>query len=164
SLCPGYVEVDSFGPDDEYEDEEEIAYVTLDLGNVEPTLVPSVSSYRLIGLDTPTPYLQLAGTIFKGHHTSLLGSELLFTDAQHDVVHKRSISHVGTTDQRISFKEVRLQPKGASDEDLAAPTPMSKGKEKELRSLGSEQLVDRMTGKFVPEATPRSRARDKGKK
>ena len=48
SLCPGYTQVDAFGPDDEYEDEEEIVYVTLDMGNVEPTLVPSSTSYRLI--------------------------------------------------------------------------------------------------------------------
>lgn len=54
TLCPGYTQVSSFGPDDEYERgedgavEEEVSYVTLDLGSVEPTLVPSSSSYRLI--------------------------------------------------------------------------------------------------------------------
>jgi general transcription factor 3C polypeptide 6 len=57
-LFPGYTQVDSFGPDDEYElDQEEVSYVTLDLGSVEPTLVPSSSSYRLIvrqiGLEGP---------------------------------------------------------------------------------------------------------------
>lgn len=48
SLCPGYRQVESFGPDEEYEDEEEVFYVTLDMGNVEPTLVPSSTSYKLI--------------------------------------------------------------------------------------------------------------------
>ena len=49
SLFPGYKHVESFGADSEYEDaEEEVEYVTLDLGTVEPTLVPSSSSYRLI--------------------------------------------------------------------------------------------------------------------
>lgn len=48
SLCPGYHQVDAFGSNEEYESEEEITYVTLDLGAVEPTLVPSSSSYRLI--------------------------------------------------------------------------------------------------------------------
>lgn len=47
TLLPGYKHVESFGPDSEYE-EEEVEYVTLDLGTVEPTLVPSSSSYRLI--------------------------------------------------------------------------------------------------------------------
>lgn len=49
SLCPGYRQVDSFGADDEYESDEEVFYVTLDLGAaVEPTLVASSSNYRLI--------------------------------------------------------------------------------------------------------------------
>ena len=47
SLCPGYRQVDAFGPNEDYEDEE-VTYVTLDLGNIEPTLVPSSSTYRLI--------------------------------------------------------------------------------------------------------------------
>ncbi|EEB93300.1 hypothetical protein MPER_08067 [Moniliophthora perniciosa FA553] len=81
SLCPGYKFVQEFGPDEEYEEEEEeVFYVTMELGNIEPTLVPSSDSIRLIGLDTPTPFLQLAGTIFKGSHDLLLGSELLFTE------------------------------------------------------------------------------------
>lgn len=46
--------MESFGPDEDYEHlengeiDEEVVYVTLDLGQVEPTLVPSSSSYRLI--------------------------------------------------------------------------------------------------------------------
>lgn len=48
SLCPGYTQVESFGPDEDYEDEE-VSYVTLDLGaSVEPTLLASSSTYRLI--------------------------------------------------------------------------------------------------------------------
>jgi hypothetical protein len=48
SLCPGYKQVETFGPEEEYEDEEEVSYVVLDLGNVEPTLVPTSSTYKLI--------------------------------------------------------------------------------------------------------------------
>ncbi|PBK83406.1 hypothetical protein ARMGADRAFT_945104, partial [Armillaria gallica] len=81
-LCPGYHQVTQFGPDDDYEDEEEeIFYVTLELGNVEPVLIPSCDSYHLVGLDTPTPFLQLAGTVLKGRHETLLGTELLFSGA-----------------------------------------------------------------------------------
>lgn len=47
-LCPGYRHVEQFGPDEEYEDEVENFYVTLDLGAVEPTLIPNSSTYRLI--------------------------------------------------------------------------------------------------------------------
>jgi hypothetical protein len=51
SLCPGYKQVDAFNPNDDYysdDEEEDVSYVTLDLGNIEPTLVPSSSTYRLI--------------------------------------------------------------------------------------------------------------------
>lgn len=53
-LAPGFRHVDAFDSDSLYEcDEngeviEEVSYVTLDLGAVEPTLVPSTSTYRLI--------------------------------------------------------------------------------------------------------------------
>jgi hypothetical protein len=47
SLCPGYKEVEAFGPDEEYE-EEEVTYVTLDLASADPTLIPSSPDYRLI--------------------------------------------------------------------------------------------------------------------
>ncbi|KAH8109059.1 hypothetical protein DFH11DRAFT_1516025 [Phellopilus nigrolimitatus] len=81
-LFPGYKHVDAFGADDEYEsDEVEECYVTLDLGSVEQTLVPSSASYRLIGLDTPTPFLQLSGTVMRGQVRTLLGTELIFKDA-----------------------------------------------------------------------------------
>lgn len=53
-LASGFCHVDAFDSDDNYERNEqgevieEISYVTLDLGAVEPTLVPSSSTYRLI--------------------------------------------------------------------------------------------------------------------
>ena len=48
NLCPGYTNVEAFGPDEDYESEEEIHYITLDLGDIEPQLVPSSTTYRLI--------------------------------------------------------------------------------------------------------------------
>ena len=48
TLCPGYKQVEAVGPEEEYEDEEEVSYVVLDVGNVEPTLVPTSSTYKLI--------------------------------------------------------------------------------------------------------------------
>ncbi|KAJ3916543.1 hypothetical protein F5877DRAFT_46420 [Lentinula edodes] len=119
-LCPGYRHVEQFGPDEEYEDEVEDFYVTLDLGAVEPTLIPSSSTYRLIGLDTPTPFMQLSGTVLQGRHESLLGTELLFVegkDAQDRS--KRHLSFTSTTEQRIRFKEVQLRPKVPAGVDSA---------------------------------------------
>ncbi|KAI0324199.1 hypothetical protein GY45DRAFT_1289295 [Cubamyces sp. BRFM 1775] len=138
-MFPGYENVEAFGPDEDYETEEEIEYVTLDLGTIEPTLVPSSSTYRLIGLDTPTPYLQLSGTKLKGQHQSLLGTELLFTEASgmccgsrdeqhqhHQPQGKRPLVHVATTERRIRFKEVELKPKGEGAAPDAAASSTSK--------------------------------------
>ncbi|KAK0489805.1 hypothetical protein EDD18DRAFT_1109950 [Armillaria luteobubalina] len=82
ALCPGYHQVTQFGPDGGYEEEEEITYIALELGN---------------GLDTGTPFLQLTGTVLEGRHEVLLGTELLFSES---------------TRQRICFREVRLEEKG----------------------------------------------------
>ncbi|KAG1876775.1 hypothetical protein C8R48DRAFT_576259, partial [Suillus tomentosus] len=108
----GYRQVDSFGPDEEYSSDTEEFYVTLDLGTVEPTLLPSSSTYRLVGLDTPTPFLQLSGSFFRGRHDTLLGSELLFTEGKNDSERNtRALTHVGVTERRIRFKEVQLRQK-----------------------------------------------------
>jgi hypothetical protein len=49
TLFPGCKHVESFGPDDDYEEGSgEECYVTLDLGSVDQTLVPSSSTYRLV--------------------------------------------------------------------------------------------------------------------
>ncbi|KAJ7641347.1 hypothetical protein FB45DRAFT_899990 [Roridomyces roridus] len=146
SVCPGYKQVEAFGPDDEYE-EEEIAYVTLDLGNVEPTLIPSSSNYRLIGLDTPTPFLQLSGTVFKGRHDSLLGTEMLFTDGKDPSdSSKRAVTHVANTEQRICFKEVQLRPK-----------PEVVAEEVEVNEEQERHKLDMMTGKTARVPLPRGR-------
>ena len=47
TFCPGYVHVEDFSQDDEYEDEE-VCYVTVELENVEPTLIASSEHMRLI--------------------------------------------------------------------------------------------------------------------
>ncbi|KAG6875894.1 hypothetical protein C0992_001890 [Termitomyces sp. T32_za158] len=143
--------------------------VTLDLGSVEPTLVPSSSTYALIGLDTPTPFMQLSGTILKGRHDELFGTELLFTEGKdpHDSA-KKTLVHVASTEQRICFREVRLVPKGAGA-DLgggvgvgsgAGTTKKGKGKSREsgeapplewsAEADAAALLVDRVAGKTVP--------------
>lgn len=54
TLIPGFRQVETFGPDEDYEGEEEITYVPLDLGaSLEPTLVASSSTYRLIVRSIP---------------------------------------------------------------------------------------------------------------
>ncbi|KAH9059625.1 hypothetical protein EDB87DRAFT_1620537 [Lactarius vividus] len=161
-LVPGFRHVDAFGSDSLYECNdhgeiiEEVSYVTLDLGAVEPTLVPSTSTYRLIGLDTPTPFLQLSGTIFQGTHQSLLGTELLFTEDKD--IHERAgrkITHLANTSQRIRFKQVEVCPKGAPPEPSDLPT-RRKGKRapKKQKVDGRDaNVVDLITGNVDPSST-----------
>ncbi|KAF9516026.1 hypothetical protein BS47DRAFT_1257445, partial [Hydnum rufescens UP504] len=61
---------------------QQVTYVTLDLGATDPTMLPNASTYRLVGLETPTPFLQVGNTVYKGSHETLLGSELLFKDGK----------------------------------------------------------------------------------
>ncbi|KAI9059404.1 hypothetical protein FKP32DRAFT_1657734 [Trametes sanguinea] len=152
SLFPGYKHVEAFGPDDEYESGEEVEYVTLDLGTIEPTLVPSSSTFRIIGLDTPTPYLQLSGTKLKGQHQSLLGTELLFTEAggattpdepqQHHPQGKKPLVHVANTERRIRFKEIELKPKG----DGAAPDAQAASTSKATTAKKVKAQMDHVMG------------------
>ncbi|KAK0485375.1 hypothetical protein EDD18DRAFT_1293091 [Armillaria luteobubalina] len=127
SLCPGYHQVTQFGPDDDYE-EEEIIYVTLELMNVEPSLIPSCGSYHLVGLDTPTPFLQLAGTVLKGRHEVLLGTELIFSQ------HEDAVSYMESIRKHLCFKEVHLEEKGK-------PKP---------KADACQLLLDCITGKLAP--------------
>ncbi|KAF8493736.1 hypothetical protein F5888DRAFT_1806062 [Russula emetica] len=160
-LAPGFRQVDAFDPDDTYEcDEngnvvEEVSYVTLDLGAVEPTLVPSSSTYRLIGLDTPTPFLQLSGTIFQGVHQSLLGTELLFTeDKGLDDQTRRKVTHLANTSQRIRFKQVEVRPKGAPPHESEGPSTRGKGRgartKQKSNAVGDDNIVDLITGNVDP--------------
>ncbi|KAL5480462.1 hypothetical protein ACEPAI_1732 [Sanghuangporus weigelae] len=122
-LFPRYKHVENFGPEEDYEDDEvEECYVTLDLGSVDQTLVPSSSSYRLVGLDTPTPFLQLSRTIMRGHFRTLIGTELIFKDVSEETDpdpwsttafarNKNNIQYFTKTDRRIQFRQVELKPK-----------------------------------------------------
>ncbi|KAL1712668.1 hypothetical protein EV715DRAFT_213309 [Schizophyllum commune] len=152
SLFPRHTRVDDFGPDEDYEDGEEASYVTLDLGGTEPTLVPNSSSYRLIGLDTPTPYLQLSGTILKGTHDNLLGTELLFANSECESPSSSTVSHLANTSQRISFRAVQLRKKDATP----APTKRKgKGRGEGVIDLTDDRVVERMTGKLPKERRKR---------
>ncbi|KAF5350302.1 hypothetical protein D9757_013193 [Collybiopsis confluens] len=182
SLCPGYKHVEEFGADDEYEDEDvEEFYVTLDLGSAEPTLIPSSSTYRLVGLDTPTPFMQLSGTVLQGKYENLLGTELFFTESKDNQDRtKRHLSYVSATSQRIRFREVLLRPKApsasadastgtaTSDVEMTGPSTSSPAKQggapnqteyhtDDDSTTMTTSAVNRMTGKSEPRKRRRSK-------
>ncbi|KAG8861011.1 hypothetical protein FRB91_011640 [Serendipita sp. 411] len=138
SIVEGYDQVPDFDnlEDSEYE-EEEVCYVTLDLGPLDPSLLPKATSYQLIGLETSQPFLQVGGCVFRGQYENLLGTEILFQESagtdpesgNHKVV------PITTTENRIRFREVRLVPKDnpgmnlqveGEDDDQAEPSSPTK--------------------------------------
>lgn len=125
-MFPGYKHVREFGPAEDYEDEEEVCYVTLDLGHdVDKALVPNATEYRLAGLDTETPMLQLHGSFFIGKHEELLGTELLFTEGRDETnPSRRFVVPFDMTEQRIQFRQVEVKPKVEPLED-SDPGPSS---------------------------------------
>ncbi|KAG2347924.1 hypothetical protein BDR05DRAFT_1056662 [Suillus weaverae] len=166
TTCPfiGYRQVDSFGPDEEYSSGDEEFYVTLDLGTVEPTLLPSSSTYRLVGLDTPTPFLQLSGSFFRGRHDTLLGSELLFTEGKNDSERNtRALTHVSVTERRIRFKEVQLRQK-AREQLEEAPAVGANSSHNEAQTEGAGHSLGRMIGSVTePPFRKRKKRYNKGK-
>jgi general transcription factor 3C polypeptide 6 len=95
-VAPGFRYVEQFEGDEEMYEEEEVSYVTLDMGQIDPNVLATCSSYRVAvgavilvdlrisdtmqGLDTDTPFIQLGDTVFMGHPTNLIGSEVLLEE------------------------------------------------------------------------------------
>ncbi|PBK83372.1 hypothetical protein ARMGADRAFT_1089495 [Armillaria gallica] len=133
-----------FRPDDDYEEEEEIFYVTLELGNVEPALIPSCDSYHLVVSTFSARravvysilgpgYIDVISTAgWDGAQGSArdVGSELLFSAAEHSSEH--GVSFMESTRQRIYFREVRLEEKAKA------------------KAATCQLVLDRITGKLAP--------------
>lgn len=88
-------------------------YITLDLGQLDPSLIPNATSYKLVGLESPTPFLQVGGSTFKGDYETLIGTEIILQDSPQagTPASSRILQPVGMTSNRIRFKEVQLIPK-----------------------------------------------------
>ena len=79
---------------------------------------------------------------------------------------KRSVVHVANTEQRICFREVRLQAKGTETPPLAKWKGKGKAQDAEdedvvdppLQPAEASHMLDRVTGKNVPRArAPRTK-------
>ncbi|SJL06804.1 uncharacterized protein ARMOST_10146 [Armillaria ostoyae] len=102
-------------------------YSTLELGNVEPVLIPSCDSYHLV-----VSAFSLAGTVLKGRHETLLGTELLFSATEHSP--EDAVSYMESTRQRICFREVQLEEKGKA----------------QAKADACQLVLDRITRKAAP--------------
>ncbi|WVQ96513.1 hypothetical protein IAU59_003618 [Kwoniella sp. CBS 9459] len=124
---PSFEELDQ----EEYEDEEEELYVTMDLGTtLDAKALQNETQYQLIGLDTPLPFLKIGNQIFQGEVTPLIGDEVILGLVRnHDNPQKPSHPPLHSTNRRLTFRAVTLQPRveldQIRDQDAAAPAPAS---------------------------------------
>ncbi|KDN35270.1 hypothetical protein RSAG8_11705, partial [Rhizoctonia solani AG-8 WAC10335] len=94
------------------EEGDEEYYLTLDLGAVDPSLLSNCASIRLVGLETPTPFLQLGDLVFQGIHTRTLGTELVLD----------TNGVVAQSEHKVLFNPVQLIPKAETETE---PEPAS---------------------------------------
>lgn len=135
-------------------------------------------------MDTPTPFLQLSGTIFQGTHQSLLGTELLLTEDKGssrgsivfarykhhshqqsglDDQTRRKVTHLANTSQRIRFKQVEVRPKDESPDPPPGASTRGKGKgarsKQKSNAVSDDNIVDLITGNVDAGDVPPQRRR-----
>ncbi|WVF68998.1 hypothetical protein IAT40_003772 [Kwoniella sp. CBS 6097] len=110
--------------EDQYEDEEEEMYVTMDLGTtLDAKALQNETQYQLIGLDTPLPFLKIGNQIFQGEVTPLIGDEVILGLVRnHDNPQKPSHPPLHTTNQRLTFRAITLQPRTETTTNHEPPT------------------------------------------
>lgn len=111
------------------DEEEDVTFLTLELGAVDPALIPSCSSIRLVGLETSTPFLQLGDLVFQGIHAPSLGTELVFQN--------NDAAPVITTEHKILFNPVALTPRTVAEPDSVPPSAPPESREPEEAAGGS---------------------------
>ncbi|GAB5586475.1 hypothetical protein Unana1_01375 [Umbelopsis nana] len=103
----------------------ETQYILLELGeNVpEDILIGTEASggYSLIGLNTPTPFLQLGPEIYQGYYDETIGSNLLLEKVPNtddtDANDEFDLLFAGATTKTITFHKVNLTKKEEKKEE-----------------------------------------------
>ncbi|CAG8542698.1 6370_t:CDS:2 [Paraglomus occultum] len=101
-------------PESEYEDE--VSYLILDVGTeLTNEMLQSLDhnqGYSLIGLDTDTPYLEVAGQQYRGEFDDQVGTTLLFAQELDPESSRCSdLSYICHTSKRINFSRIILEHK-----------------------------------------------------
>ncbi|WRT67969.1 uncharacterized protein IL334_004943 [Kwoniella shivajii] len=124
----GWNHVNSFDEidEDEYEDEEEEIYVTMDLGpTIDSRALQTETQYQLVGLDSPLPFLKVGNQIFQGQVTPLIGDEVILGLIRNsDNPHEPSHPPLYSTNHRITFQAITLKPQFQSQSALTDPPPL----------------------------------------
>ncbi|KAI9634681.1 uncharacterized protein MKK02DRAFT_27845 [Dioszegia hungarica] len=113
-LGPGWREVESFEDltdEDEYTTDEEELYAVLDFGQaIDRQQMQSESTYQLIGLDTPLPFIKLGNQVYQGEMSPLIGDEVILGMVR-DPANPTKPSHVPlhTASRHLLFRPIVLK-------------------------------------------------------
>ncbi|RUS13561.1 hypothetical protein BC937DRAFT_95133 [Endogone sp. FLAS-F59071] len=130
------------------------SYIVLDLGSdVNAEVITSAAAksggYSLVGLDTPTPYLQIGPLIFRGEFDETIGTDLLFSqteerrptaNASGTLPHRRrTVTYMGQTTKTIKFTKVKLNRKtgeaGGREEEERGGRATAEGEGEKMEGL-----------------------------
>ncbi|WWC70944.1 uncharacterized protein I206_104896 [Kwoniella pini CBS 10737] len=125
-LGEGWTHVNDFDnlKENEYEEEEEEIYVTMDLGTtIDSKSLQNESQYQLVGLDTPLTFLKLGNQIFQGQITPLIGDEVILglirdSDNPHEPTHPPIYS----TNHRLTFRAIAFESRTISNSSIQPTT------------------------------------------
>ncbi|KAM3583675.1 hypothetical protein VKS41_003647 [Umbelopsis sp. WA50703] len=110
----------------------ETQYIILDVGDtVSDDIIESAQASggcSLVGLDTPTPFLQLGTDVYQGQHDETIGSNLLLERVPIDVSKRArgvatendedyKLQYVASTTKTIQFRKVELTKKDPTAKD-----------------------------------------------
>ncbi|KAJ1918725.1 hypothetical protein H4219_002447 [Mycoemilia scoparia] len=104
----------------ESEYEEETVYVVANLGKDGLGFVnrlTSVDKVALTGVDTDTPFLQLGGNTFQGHHDESLGTQVILEPMTDGEEGKSDAKLLAITTKVIRFDQVELTRKSSGPLD-----------------------------------------------
>eukprot|EP00123_Amoebidium_parasiticum_P020544 comp5207_c0_seq1/m.1250 comp5207_c0_seq1/g.1250 ORF comp5207_c0_seq1/g.1250 comp5207_c0_seq1/m.1250 type:complete len:129 (-) comp5207_c0_seq1:56-442(-) len=102
------------GSDDEWEEQQIVVELH---GIMDPDFFTTCKGeYKILGLETGTPMLQVDNVIFKGQYEEPMGTDLLFSVPKNGT--EDEVTLVGTSTKHIRFERVFLVPKSTDLESL----------------------------------------------
>ncbi|KAG2178271.1 hypothetical protein INT43_003524 [Umbelopsis isabellina] len=97
----------------------ETQYIILDVGDtVSDDIIESAQASggcSLVGLDTPTPFLQLGTDVYQGQHDETIGTRGVAIEEDDDY----KLQYVASTTKTIQFRKVELTKKDPTARDTA---------------------------------------------
>ncbi|GAA5828388.1 hypothetical protein JCM11251_006223 [Rhodosporidiobolus azoricus] len=140
------------GDEDEWEEEDEVEYVTLEFGqNLPEAVLASAGEMQLLAPESKTPYARIGHHYFEGTHQTLIGNDILL---MHEPEATPSYRPFATSSHRITFQPTHF--KFTPDKRIAKL-------EEEQAAAGAASGTTGGRGRGRPRGRPRASARGRGR-